>query len=77
MAKDSHFTSTNQTNLLNNSHPQPSDDARNLNYQSLAKALNFNIPIMSEIIYWKAVVLAAIRALELEDFISTSKLPPT
>lgn len=47
-----------------------------MDFQSLAKTLNFKLPIKLEkhnYFNWKAQVLVTVRALELEDFIDESK----
>ncbi|KAK1577018.1 hypothetical protein Q3G72_018477 [Acer saccharum] len=46
----------------------------------IAKTLNYNLPVKlnsDNYIYWKALVLPAIRALELEDFINGVRLCPS
>ncbi|KAL5765599.1 hypothetical protein ACOSP7_016216 [Xanthoceras sorbifolium] len=46
-----------------------------IDYSSLAKTLNSNVPMKldkSNYIYWKTPVMPAIRALNLEDYISSS-----
>ncbi|KAL5743736.1 hypothetical protein ACOSQ2_026852 [Xanthoceras sorbifolium] len=48
-------------------------------YSSLAKTLNFNLPLKldkTNYIYWKTQVLLAIRSVDLEDYISTSAFVP-
>ena len=67
--------SNTNANAGNNSNSNLSS----LDFTSLAKTLNFNLPMKldrNNFINWKAQVSAAIRALELEDFIDSSKLPP-
>ncbi|KAL5832250.1 hypothetical protein ACOSQ4_017604 [Xanthoceras sorbifolium] len=69
--------------LGNHSKGSKMQSASSLDFPSLAKTLNFNIcwdlcPKKldnSNYIYWKAQILSAIQALELEDLISVSKLP--
>ncbi|KAL5739276.1 hypothetical protein ACOSP7_028193 [Xanthoceras sorbifolium] len=54
--------------------------AYSLDFPSLTKTLNFNLIKKldnSNYIYWRAQILSTIRALELEDLISSSKLPPS
>ncbi|KAL5851114.1 hypothetical protein ACOSQ3_006232 [Xanthoceras sorbifolium] len=50
-----------------------------IDYSSLAKTLNSNVPMKldkSNYIYWKTQVMPAIRALDLEDYISSSAMIP-
>lgn len=56
------------------------DPENKMNIQILAKILNFNLSIELDhknYINWKAQVIATIRALELEDFISSIFMPPS
>ncbi|KAL5802268.1 hypothetical protein ACOSQ3_030728 [Xanthoceras sorbifolium] len=46
----------------------------------IAKSMNFNLPIKlnhDNYIYWKALVMPAIRAMELEDFITGERICPS
>ncbi|KAK2663134.1 hypothetical protein Ddye_001708 [Dipteronia dyeriana] len=46
----------------------------------IAKSLNYNLPVKlnhDNYIYWKALVLPTIRALELEDFVNGVRLCPS
>ncbi|KAL5832236.1 hypothetical protein ACOSQ4_017590 [Xanthoceras sorbifolium] len=64
--------------LGNHSKGSKMQSASLLDFPSLANTLNVNINNKldnSNYIYWKAQILFAIRALELEDLISVSKLP--
>ncbi|KAL5742812.1 hypothetical protein ACOSP7_029544 [Xanthoceras sorbifolium] len=50
-----------------------------LDFSSIAKSLNFNLPVKLNrvnYIHWKALVLPAIRAMELEGFINGERLCP-
>ncbi|KAK2643431.1 hypothetical protein Ddye_025194 [Dipteronia dyeriana] len=74
MASNSDISSNQIQNNLSSSPFSPSMD-----FSSLAKILNFNVPIKldkSRYIYWRTQILPAIHALDLEDFISYSKSPP-
>ncbi|KAL5760551.1 hypothetical protein ACOSQ2_019389 [Xanthoceras sorbifolium] len=54
-------------------------DSSPLVFASMSKSLNFNLPVKltkDNYISWKAQVLPAIRALELEVLISGAKPPP-
>ncbi|KAL5854638.1 hypothetical protein ACOSQ4_004440 [Xanthoceras sorbifolium] len=56
-----------------------SSNMSSIDYSSLAKTLNSNLPLKldkTNYIYWKTQVLPAIRALDLEDYISSSALVP-
>ncbi|KAL5776264.1 hypothetical protein ACOSP7_009190 [Xanthoceras sorbifolium] len=49
------------------------------NYSTLAKTLKSNMPIKldkTNYIYWKTQVMPAVRALDLEDYISSSSVVP-
>ncbi|KAL5844316.1 hypothetical protein ACOSQ4_010274 [Xanthoceras sorbifolium] len=67
------FSSTSQININ-----LPTAVAQ-IDYSSLAKTLNSNIPIKldkTNYIYWKTQVMPAIRTLDLEDYISSSSVVP-
>ena len=56
-----------------------SSQSSRLDFQSLAKTLTLNLPIKldrNNFVYWRALILPAIRALELEGFINSSKPEP-
>jgi len=58
---------------------QESSLVSTMDFQPLPKTLNFNLPIKLDklnYVNWKAQVSAAIRALELEDFITESRSMP-
>jgi hypothetical protein len=60
--------------ILSSSNPLPTIDS-----SMIAKSLNYNLPIKlnnDNYIYYKALVLPAIIALELEDFINGVRLCP-
>ncbi|KAL5813194.1 hypothetical protein ACOSQ3_028144 [Xanthoceras sorbifolium] len=51
-----------------------------MDFSSLAKTLHCNLPIKLDednFIYWKTQILPAINALDLEDFIDSTKTPPS
>ncbi|KAL5790897.1 hypothetical protein ACOSQ2_005785 [Xanthoceras sorbifolium] len=68
--------SSSSTSQINNNLPATMNQ---IDYSSLAKTLNSNVPIKldkSNYIYWKTQVMPAIRALDLEDYISGSAVIP-
>ncbi|KAL5766650.1 hypothetical protein ACOSP7_017267 [Xanthoceras sorbifolium] len=59
---------------------QSSDNTPTMDFPSLAKTLHFNLYIKLDeenYIYWKTQVLSTINAFDLEDYIDSSKSPPT
>ncbi|KAL5822970.1 hypothetical protein ACOSQ4_020870 [Xanthoceras sorbifolium] len=57
-----------------------SSNTHGMDFSSLAKTLHFNLPIKLDednFIYWKTQILPAINALDLEDFIDSTKTPPS
>ncbi|KAL5789243.1 hypothetical protein ACOSQ2_004131 [Xanthoceras sorbifolium] len=78
MATDSSCSSIQATH----SSSSRMQSASSLDFASPAKILNFNLPIKLDTnnyiyIYWRAQVLSAIRALKLDDLISSSITPPS
>ncbi|KAL5810166.1 hypothetical protein ACOSQ4_026734 [Xanthoceras sorbifolium] len=59
---------------------QSSQSAATSEFNSIAKTLNFNLPVKLDrdnYVHWKAQVLPAIQAYELDDFISgLQSIPP-
>ncbi|KAL5848444.1 hypothetical protein ACOSQ4_006457 [Xanthoceras sorbifolium] len=51
-----------------------------IEFSSLAQMVNFNLPLKMDIdnfVHWKAQVLPAIQAFELDDFVSNTRSTPT
>ena len=54
--------------------------SKTMDFSSLAKTLSLNLTLKldyNNYIYWKAQVLTAIEALDLEGFVNGEKLPPS
>lgn len=65
-----------QQNTTANSNTHVETIMTSLNFTSLAKILNFSLPIKPDknnFINWKAQMSVVIRAMELEDFVNPKK----
>ncbi|KAL5745143.1 hypothetical protein ACOSP7_026289 [Xanthoceras sorbifolium] len=79
MDSDSTNVSAHQINQTTNTSAMDPQSRIPVDLTSVAKTLNFHISIKldsSNYIYWKAQVLLAIRALELDDFITGLRACP-
>ncbi|KAL5753587.1 hypothetical protein ACOSP7_021807 [Xanthoceras sorbifolium] len=79
MASSSNTCLTNQQ-TQQVQQTQQTQQSSSMDFGSLAKTLHFNLPIKldeNNYIYWKTQILPAVNALDLENFIDETKVPPS
>ncbi|KAL5846290.1 hypothetical protein ACOSQ3_009814 [Xanthoceras sorbifolium] len=70
---------SSSSNTCQQTQTQQSQQSSTMDFSSLAKTLHFNLPIKLDkdnYIYWKIQILSAVNALDLEEYIDSSKHPP-
>ncbi|KAL5803006.1 hypothetical protein ACOSQ4_031311 [Xanthoceras sorbifolium] len=70
---------SSSSNTCQQTQTQQSQQSPAMDFGSLAKTLHFNLPIKLDednYIYWNTQILTAINALDLEEYIDSSKHPP-
>ncbi|KAL5740224.1 hypothetical protein ACOSQ2_029404 [Xanthoceras sorbifolium] len=71
---------SSSSNTCQQTQSQQSQQSSTMDFGSLAKTLHFNLPIKLDednYIYWKTQILPAVNALDLEEYIDSSKHPPS
>ncbi|KAL5778583.1 hypothetical protein ACOSQ2_009320 [Xanthoceras sorbifolium] len=71
---------SSSSNNCQQTQSQQSQQSSTMDFGSLAKTLHFNLPIKLDednYIYWKTQILPAVNALDLEEYIDSSKHPPS
>ncbi|KAL5790184.1 hypothetical protein ACOSQ2_005072 [Xanthoceras sorbifolium] len=71
---------SSSSNTCQQTQSQQSQQSSTMDFGFLAKTLHFNLPIKLDednYIYWKTQILPAVNALDLEEYIDSSKHPPS